>query len=211
MNDKGEEIKALTRRISMDEKVKRYQGWIIKVFIIKSLLYFIGNSDLPSGKMKMIFGNQVLLEIGSQLIPLVCILFILDAAGGIIEGVENQFALNRRGGVGSRQGNGFFLSFLIAFAAGIVLLGVGAFFAYCKMDGFVVMLMFVSGIVSEIAAICFGFWHYKMMKQMTDIHKLTDKKERIQLLMQSAEALECNEEMVTEILENLLQDCLNDT
>lgn len=194
----------------MDKKVKGYKNMIIIVFVIKSVLYFIGNSNLPSGKMRLFFGNQTLLEISNQLIPLVCILIILDMSGGIVQGVKEQFVQNTEDISGSKQNNGFFLGFLIAFAVGIVLMGGGAFCAYYKADSFVVVLMFVSGIVTEIAAICFGFLHHKVLKQMIDIHKFTNKKEQIQFLMKATEGLEHKEEMMTEILENLLYDCIVD-
>lgn len=183
---------------------------LIIAFVIKSALCFIGNNDWSSEKIKLLFGNQVLLEIGSQLIPLVSILIILDVSGGIVQGVKKQFVQNTEAFWESKQSNGFFLGFLTAFVAGIVLLGGGVFLAYYKTGGFAVILMFVSGIVSEIAAICFGFLHHKVMKQMIDIHKLTNKKEQFQILMQAVEGLEHKEEMMTEILENLLQDCMAD-
>lgn len=194
----------------MDKKVKGYRIMIIIAFVIKSVLYFIGSNELPSEKIKLLFGNQVLVEIGSQLIPLVSILIILDVSGGIVQGVKEQFVQNTRDCLGSKQSNGFFLSFLIAFAVGIVLLGGGAFFIYYKMNDFAVVLMFVSGIVSEIAAICFGFLHHNVTKQMFDIHKLTNKKEQVKILMQAADGLEHKEEMMTEILENFLHDCMEE-
>lgn len=212
MNSKGDRIAVndSTGRIGMDKKVKGYRNMIIIAFVIKSVLYFIGNNDWPSEIIKLFFGNQVLLEIGSQLIPLVGILILLDVSGGIVQGVKKQFAQNTEAFWGGRQSNGFFLGFLTAFVAGIILLGGGVFLTYYKTGGFAVIFMFAAGIVSEIAAICFGFLHHKVMKQMIDIHKLTNKKEQFQFLMQTVERLEHKEEMMTEIVENLLHDCMEE-
>lgn len=194
----------------MDKKLEKCKNAVIAAFILKSIFYFIGKSDGASGIKGAFLGNEVWIEIGNQLIPLVCILVIFDIAGGILCSLKDKPVHNAGGFWNGGQSNGFLLSSLIAFMMGIVLIGVGVVLVYYKTGSFVIILMFALGIALEIAALCFGFLYHKVMKQMADIHKLTNKKEQIELVIQAAEGLEHKEEMMTEILENLLVDCMAD-
>ena len=193
----------------MDKTLEKCKRDIIVALAIRSLLCFIVKSDFSAGIIQIIFRNEVLVDICNEWFLLVCFLAVFRVIWGVAGSINRKYTkhMGAPSGMGEfRQGNRFFLFAVFAFVVGIAFIGGGLSLAYNQMGNFAVGFMLAAGIVSEIAAIYFGFLQQKAIKQMTAVHRLTSMREQFDLLMQAAAELDLEEKVVAEILRDVLND-----
>lgn len=162
------------------EKCRRF---IIIAFAARSLLCFLGKSDFSLGMLSLICGNEILADIGNELFFWVCFLAVFEAIGEFIDSINSKSVSHTGDAFGMNglwQSNEFFLLAIFSFVAGVAFIGGGAALAYYKMGNLVVGLMLAAGILSEIAAICFGFLHHKMVEQITAADRPANKGKQLE-------------------------------
>lgn len=224
------------KRMSMNKKLIIVSIIIVIAFCIRSVLYFVGESNSPSSENELFLGNGTLVDIGNQLFYIICFLSVCYVAVTLINNVKDELFKN----IGNypymrevwqeweneesvtemstgyldylinfeeanrKQCNYLFFAAIVAFAAGIVLIGGGTVFAYIKMGNILMIFLVLSGIISELISICFGYMANRLMKQADKVYKLVNKKTELSLLMEKAEEQGNKEEMLLSIFEKTL-------
>lgn len=153
----------------MDKKLKGGCGIIGIIFLIRSIIYFVGKSTVVEGEKVFFWGNEVFADIGDQLFRVGCFLVIFYLVVTFLYDVIEKFAKNIGKSVEMR--NYFLFLTVVAFVTGIVLLGGGMAAACLQVENLLAVCVLAAGILLEIAAMCFGFIYHQLVKQITSVHR----------------------------------------